>query len=60
MSETQRIVAVGLLTEQGLELLGQGFDRAFPIDGTSSFGDLLQAIDEADREFRSRHADETS
>lgn len=51
----QRIVAVGLLTEHELKLLGKGFTRAWPIDDTPCFGNLLQAIDEADREFwRSR------
>lgn len=49
MPEYQRIVAVGLLTQHELELLGQGFDRAFPIDSDNVFEDLLRAIDEADR-----------
>lgn len=45
----RRIVAVGLLTEQDLEALGPTFDRAWPVDETPCFGDLLLAIDEADR-----------
>lgn len=49
MDEDQRIVAVGLLTAGDLEILGQGFTRAFPVDETPCFGSLLQAIDEADR-----------
>ena len=49
MPECQPIVAVGLLTQHELELLGQGFDRAFPIDSENVFEDLLKAIDEADR-----------
>jgi len=47
----ERIIAVGLLTEHELKLLGEGFTRAWPIDHTPCFGGLLQAIDEADREF---------
>jgi hypothetical protein len=44
----QPIVAVGLLTQHELELLGKGFDRAFPIDSENVFEELLRAIDEAD------------
>ena len=47
----QRIVAVALLTEHELGLLGSGFSRAWPIDETPCFVGLLKAIDEADREF---------
>jgi hypothetical protein len=52
MSEIPRIVAIGLLTQMELDLLGQGFDRAFPIDDANMFEDLLRAIDEADRQLR--------
>ena len=45
-----RIVAVGLLTEQELRLLGPNFFRSEPVNETPCFGGLLQAIDEADRE----------
>ncbi len=44
----ERIVAVGLLTRQDVELLGHGFSRLWPVDQTPCFSDLLQAIDEAD------------
>jgi hypothetical protein len=44
-----RIVAVGLLTEHDLSLLGDGFSRAWPVDETPCFAGLLEAIDEADR-----------
>ena len=54
MAESQQIVAIGLLTQQELEMLGHGFDRAFPINDELVFEDLLQAIDEADRRLRSR------
>lgn len=48
---TERIVAVALVTEAELQLLGEGFKRVFPVDETPCFGGLLQAIDEADRAF---------
>lgn len=48
----ERIVAVGLLTEYELKLLGEGFSRAWPVDETPCFEGLIQAIDEADRAFR--------
>ena len=46
-----RIVAVGLLTQREVELLGQGFSRLWPVDKSPCFTELLQAIDEADREL---------
>lgn len=49
MPQGPPIVAVGLLTQHELDLLGQGFDRAFPLDSENVFEDLLQAIDQADR-----------
>jgi hypothetical protein len=54
MPESRRIVAIGLLTQQELEMLGQGFDRAFPVDDDIVFEDLLRAIDRADRELALR------
>ena len=51
MSESPRIVAIGLLTQRDLHVLGEGFDRAFPIDDTDVFADLLRAIDQADQEI---------
>jgi len=48
----QRIIAVGLLTARDLEVLGQGFTRIFPVDETPCFRELLDAIDEADRDVR--------
>lgn len=47
----ERIVAVGLLTQGDLEVLGSSFKRMFPVNETPCFGELLLAIDEADREF---------
>ena len=51
MTESRQIVAIGLLTQQELEMLGQGFDRAYPIDDDLVFEDLLRAIDRADRDL---------
>jgi hypothetical protein len=53
MSDHPPIVAIGLLTQRDLDLLGQGFDRAFPIDRSGGFEDLLRAIDQADQKLRS-------
>jgi len=47
----ERIVAVGLLTQREVELLGHGFSRLWPVDNTPCFEDLIQAIDDADREL---------
>lgn len=52
MTDRFRIAAVALLTEAELRMLGQGFDRFYPIDETPQFEDLLRAIDEADVKLR--------
>ena len=49
---TERIVAVALVTEAELQMLGEGFNRAFPVDETPCFVGLLEAIDTADRTLR--------
>ena len=49
MSQSAQIIAIGLLTQRDLDILGRRFDRAFPIDDELVFEDLLRAIDEADR-----------
>ncbi len=55
----ERIIAIGLLTGNDLERLGPAFTRAYPVDETPCFGELLRAIDEADRDlWRGRDADE--
>jgi hypothetical protein len=54
----ERIVAVGLLTQREVELLGHGFSRLWPVDETPRFQELLKAIDDADREFERAHAEE--
>jgi hypothetical protein len=51
-----RIVAVGLLTKRDLSLLGPTFDRAWPVEDTPSFNELLRAIDAADRRLKGEAA----
>jgi hypothetical protein len=51
----ERIVAVGLLTQRDVELLGHGFSRLWPVDQTPCFTDLLSAIDEADEQLKRAH-----
>ena len=52
MPYEDRVIAVGLLTSRDLEALGAGFSRFYPVDETPCFGELLRAIDEADRAMR--------
>ncbi|WP_454279472.1 hypothetical protein [Sphingomonas sp. Marseille-Q8236] len=39
------IVAVGLLTQRDLDVLGSGFRRSFPVEEDAAFDDLLRALD---------------
>lgn len=48
----RQIVAVGLLTEQDLDLLGATFTRLWPVDRAPQFDELLAAIDEAERRLQ--------
>ena len=48
----ERIVAVGLLTQRELTVLGPTFDRAWPVEQAPRFGELLRAIDEAERKLK--------
>ena len=48
----ERIVAIALLTESDLSLLGPTFDRIWPVDEAPEFQALIRAIDEADRKLR--------
>ena len=50
--DQDRVIAVGLLTRRDLDLLGPTFDRLWPVDEAPAFPDLIQAIDEADRQLR--------
>ncbi len=47
--DQDRIVAVGLLTQQDLTLLGPTFTRLWPVENAPEFDDLIRAIDEADQ-----------
>ena len=48
----ERIVAVGLLTQRDVELLGHGFSRLWPLDDSPCFADLVKRIDEADEQLK--------
>lgn len=52
----RRIVAVGLLTEEDLDLLGNTFTRLWPVDNAPKFDELLAAIDDADRHLEGGYA----
>lgn len=47
-----RIVAVGLLRQKDIDRLGLKFTTLWPVQDTPCFGSLLDAIDQADREYR--------
>lgn len=46
--DPEPVVAIGLLTARDLDLLGAGFRRAYPIENTPCFEELLRAIDDAE------------
>jgi hypothetical protein len=46
-----RIVAVGLLTQRDVNLLGPTFERLWPVEDAPDFEELLEAIDEADTDL---------
>ena len=48
---SERIVAIGLLTQRDLSLLGPTFDRVWPVEEAPAFDDLIRAVDEADRKL---------
>lgn len=48
--EDEAIYAVALVTRSELTSLGPAFNRAWPVEKTPCFGELLFAIDKADRE----------
>lgn len=54
----ERIVAVGLLTKQDLDLLGPTFERTWPVEDVPGFEELVRAIDEADRKLQRSGAPE--
>jgi hypothetical protein len=52
----QRIVAVGLLTEYDLSVLGEGFRRVYRLDQGHDFSELLGRIDDAERALCARES----
>ena len=52
----ERIVAVGLLTNRDLKLLGPTFERVWPVEDAPSFNELLRAIDAADQKLQDKPA----
>lgn len=46
---SDKIVAIGLLTQHDLDVLGTGFRRLFPVEQGMEFADLLARLDQADR-----------
>lgn len=42
---TERVVAVGFLTDRDLKLLGSGFNRHFPVEDENLFADLIEQLD---------------
>lgn len=49
------IVAIALLTQDDLALLGPSFTRLWPVEEAPAFAELLRAIDRVDDELA--HAD---
>jgi len=47
-----RVLAIGLLTAADIARLGPDFGRIYPVDEVPCSGELLRAIDEADRTIR--------
>ncbi|MBB5716513.1 hypothetical protein [Sphingomonas aerophila] len=41
-----KVVAVGLLTQRDLDLLGAGFARMYPVDACEVFQDLISKLDQ--------------
>ena len=56
----QKIIAIGLLTQRDLAALGSTFERLWPVEDSPCFPQLLQAIDEADRELWRARDDDAS
>lgn len=55
MTERPNHVAVALLTQADLDLLGSGFRSAIPVEDATGFDDLLKAIDTAERRSFAQH-----
>lgn len=50
-NDEERIVAVGLLTRREVTMLGAQLSRLYPVKDDSKFADLIEAIDQADRDY---------
>jgi hypothetical protein len=50
---SNRIVAVGLLSQRDLDLLGQGFKWHFPIVDDGMFDDFLSKLDAVEQSSKS-------
>ncbi|THG37786.1 hypothetical protein [Sphingomonas olei] len=48
MTNPDSIVAVGLLTQRDLDLLGKSFDRHFPVQDDDMFADILAQLDQVE------------
>ena len=46
------IIAIGLLTQNDVRLLGPSFDRLWLVEQAPAFADLLRVIDRADHDRR--------
>jgi hypothetical protein len=60
MLPADRIVAVGLLTQRDVNLLGPTFERLWPVEEAPDFSALLRAVDEADAELKRREREAAS
>jgi hypothetical protein len=54
----KRIVAVALLTEEDVDLLGPMFNRIWPVEDAPHFYELLEAIDKAEEASPTTSKDE--
>jgi len=52
MADSGRFVAIGLLTQRDLDVLGSSFRGVFPLDNAAVFDDLLEAISASERQAR--------
>ena len=47
--EREPIIAIGLLTNTHMRMLGDSLKHVFPVADDNAFDDLLKALDEMDR-----------
>lgn len=52
-----KVVSIGLLTEQDLRRLGDGFSRHFPVTSDDQFADLVAKLDRIPFEQNSKRRD---